>query len=80
MHEFLGAAAEWCERHQEPDFAQRYRGTAQRLAELGDQLAYLGEDRLAAAYQRTTTVGSRPAPLPAPPPPGPAPEPRRRPR
>ncbi|NEB09792.1 hypothetical protein G3I32_13115 [Streptomyces coelicoflavus] len=70
LHLFLEAAADWCERHQEPRIADRYRRHAQELSELGDQLAYVGEDHLAGIYRRTNRpaavrAASAPAVVPA---------------
>ncbi|MFJ9033631.1 hypothetical protein ACIRQP_35035 [Streptomyces sp. NPDC102274] len=56
LHQFLESAAEWCDRNEEPDIARRYRARASRLAELGDQLAYLGEDHLAHTYSPTSAA------------------------
>ncbi|MFD6624772.1 hypothetical protein [Streptomyces diastaticus] len=64
LHLFLEAAAEWCERNQEPSIAGRYRRCAQELAALGDRLAHLSEDHLAGAYRSTRPV-SPPVPSPA---------------
>lgn len=55
LHQFLETAADWCEHHEEANIAHRYRTSAQRLAELGDQLAYLGE-----AHSPTPTNAPRP--------------------
>ncbi|MER5443188.1 hypothetical protein [Streptomyces sp. NPDC002790] len=52
LHLFLETVAEWCEQHQEPGFAARYRQHAEELSALGDQLAYLGEDHMASTYRR----------------------------
>jgi hypothetical protein len=63
LHLFLETAAEWCERNQEPGFAARYRQHAQELSDLGDQLAYLGEDHLASIYRRPNrSAPAQPAP------------------
>lgn len=47
LHQFLEAAADWCERNQQPSIAERYRRHAEALSELGAQLAYVSEDHLA---------------------------------
>ncbi|MFL0025936.1 hypothetical protein ACJBCE_23735 [Streptomyces sp. NBUL23] len=63
LHLFLEAAAEWCERNQEPGFAARYRQHAEELSALGDQLAYLSEDHLASIYRRPNrSAPTRPGP------------------
>ncbi|WTD05893.1 hypothetical protein OH717_26605 [Streptomyces albidoflavus] len=64
LHLFLEAAAEWCERNQEPSIAGRYRRGAQELSALGDRLAHLSEDHLAGAYRSSRPV-SPPVPSPA---------------
>lgn len=69
LHQFLQAAADWCERHHEPRTAERYRQHADELSELGDQLAYLSEDHLANTYprpNRPAAVRAAPAPAVAP--------------
>ncbi|MEU8482382.1 hypothetical protein [Streptomyces sp. NPDC048641] len=69
LHQFLEAAADWCERNQEPSIAARYRQHAEELSELGDQLAYLSEDHLASTYRRpnrSAPVRTAPAPAAAP--------------
>ncbi|MGX1759908.1 hypothetical protein ACWIG5_23875 [Streptomyces lydicus] len=50
LYEFLRDAADWCDRNQEPEIAHRYRSSGHELAQLGDQLAILGEDHRACTY------------------------------
>ncbi|MDT0382322.1 hypothetical protein RM572_26540 [Streptomyces sp. DSM 42041] len=69
LHQFLECAAEWCDKH-EPDLAARYRSGASELAQLGAQLADLGEDHLARTY--APTPQARPGQVPPPPPQSPA--------
>lgn len=65
LHQFLECAAEWCDKH-EPDLAARYRSGASDFAQLGTQLADLGEDHLARTYAPTPRTRSQQVP-PSPP-------------
>ncbi|MEU3188426.1 hypothetical protein ABZ707_30165 [Streptomyces sp. NPDC006923] len=71
LHQFLEAAAEWCERHAEPEIARGYNAGASHLDGLGTQLAYLGEDHLARTYNplpasaRTAPTRAASAPPPS---------------
>ncbi|MFB7270771.1 hypothetical protein [Streptomyces sp. NPDC056244] len=61
LYQFLETAAEWCERNEAPDIARRYRVDASRLAELGNQLAHLGEEHLAHTYSPTPAARTAPS-------------------
>ncbi|MDX3855668.1 hypothetical protein [Streptomyces sp. AK02-01A] len=79
LHQFLEAAAEWCDRNKEPEIARSYNAAASRLGGLGNQLAYLAEDHLARTYNplpaSARTAPVRAASVPPPPAAG-APSPR----
>ncbi|WP_329025780.1 hypothetical protein [Streptomyces sp. NBC_00690] len=58
IHNTLKAAAAWCEKHNWPEQAHRYRVHADRVFNLAWSLSGLGTEHLAAAYDRPV---SRPA-------------------
>ncbi|MFI5804384.1 hypothetical protein [Streptomyces sp. NPDC051561] len=72
LYEFLDAAAARYEHQQEPALAAGVRAAARRLADIGDELARLGEDHLRSTYggapprastpvQRVSVTGPRTA-------------------
>jgi hypothetical protein len=62
LHLFLETAATWCEQHQEPGLADRYRKTAEGLSALDDQLYHLGEDHLRADCDRRASPSASTTP------------------